>query len=194
MFRPRIFNGNDNADVVELGIVPACIDFTDEVNGSMLFVDCGTLGDDVEDAEDRDENQTQAVNTLAIGEQEKKEEYFDKIHVGFWDGTYIKYHPQMPHPYVDRHEVRPDNTYTYNMYSMRLAGKEMATTRTTHFFVNQQRKFTFSFLADTVPDVHSIFLIHGKKYLAEKITATFSAETGRSRVLKIVCYQMFTLS
>ena len=104
MFRPRIFNGNDNADVVELGIVPACIDFTDSVNGSMLFVDCGTLGDDVEDAEDRDENQTQAVNTLAIGEQEKKEEYFDKIHVGFWDGTYIKYHPQMPHPYVDRHE------------------------------------------------------------------------------------------
>ena len=194
MFRPRIFNGNDNADVVELGIVPACIDFTDEVNGSMLFVDCGTLGDDVEDAEDRDENQTQAVNTLAIGEQEKKEEYFDKIHVGFWDGTYIKYHPQMPHPYVDRHEVKPDNTYTYNMYSMRLAGKEMATTRTTHFFVNQQRKFTFSFLADTVPDVHSIFLIHGKKYLAEKITATFSAETGRSRVLKIVCYQMFTLT
>ena len=80
------------------------------------------------------------------------------------------------------------------MYSMRLTGKEMATTRTTHFFVNQQRKFTFSFLADTVPDVHSIFIIHGKKYLAEKITATFSAETGMSQLMKIVCYEAYNLS
>ena len=191
VFRPRIWNANDNAEVVELGIVPACIDFTDNEHGSMLFVECGTLGDDEEDAEDRDENQTQAVNTLAIGEKEKKEEYFDKIHVGFWDGTYMKYHPQMPHPYVDRHEVKPDNTYTENLYSMRLAGKEMPTTRESHFWVNQQRKFTFSFLSDTVPDVRSIFLIHGKKYLAEKITATFSAETGMSQLMKMVCYQVF---
>ena len=194
VFRPRIWNANDNAEVVELGIVPACIDFTDNEHGSMLFVECGTLGDDEEDAEDRDENQTQAVNTLAIGEKEKKEEYFDKIHVGFWDGTYMKYHPQMPHPYVDRHEVKPDNTYTENLYSMRLAGKEMPTTRESHFWVDQQRKFTFSFLSDTVPDVRSIFLIHGKKYLAEKITATFSAETGMSQLMKMVCYQVFDLS
>lgn len=191
MFRPRIMNGSDNADVVELGIVPACIDFTDNEHGSMLFVDCGTLGDDEENAEDRDENQTQAVNTLANGEKEKKEEYFDKIHVGFWDGTYMKYHPQMPHPYVDRHEVKPDNTYTANAYSMRLAGNEVPATRVSHFWVNQQRKFTFSFLSDTVPDVRSIFLIHGKKYLAEKITATFSAETGMSQLMKMVCYQVF---
>ena len=194
MFRPRVFNGNENADVVELGIVPACIDHTDSTNGDMIFVECGTLGDDEEDAEDRDENQTQSVNTLISGEKEKKEEYFDKIHVAFWDGTYLKYHPLMPHPYIDRHEIKPDNSYTYNLYSMRLTGKEMASARTRHFYVNQQHKFTFSFLSDTVPDVHSIFLIHGKKYLAEKITATFSAETGRSRVLKIVCYQMFTLT
>jgi hypothetical protein len=193
MFRPRIMNGNDNADVVELGIVPACLDFTDATNGTMLFVDCGTLGDDEENAEDRDENQTQAVNTLAIGEKEKKEEYFDKIHVGFWDGTYMKYHPQMPHPYVDRHEVKPDNTYTRNMYSMRLTGKNMPITRESHFWVNQQRKFTFSFLSDTVPDVRSIFLIHGKKYLAEKITATLSDE-GVSQLKKMTCYQMFDLS
>jgi hypothetical protein len=115
--------------------------------------------------------------------------------VGFWDGTYMKYHPQMPHPYVDRHEVKPDNTYTANSYSMRLAGDEVPATRESHFWVNQQRKFTFSFLSDTVPDVRSIFLIHGKKYLAEKITATFSADTGEmSQLKKMVCYQVFELS
>ena len=190
MFGQRIFNLRENAEVVELGIVPACIDYTDDTHGDMLFVECGTLGDDEEDAEDRDENQSLAVNTLAAGEKEKKDEFFDKLHVAFWDGTYMKYHPQMPHPYVDKHEIKPDNTYTWNNYSMRLAGKMVPASRKTKYKVNQQRKFTFSFLSDTIPDVRSIFLIHGKKYLAEKITATFSAETGMSQLMKMVCYQI----
>ena len=191
MFGPRVMNGDDNAEVAELGIVPACIDHTDDAHGDMLFVECGTLGDDEEDAEDRDENQTQPVNTLIAGEKEKKNEYFDKIYVGFWDGTYLKYHPKMPHPYVDRHEIKPDNTYTYNQYSMRLTTTERPSIRRTNFWVNQRRKYTFSFLSDTVPEVRSIFLIHGKRYLAEKITATFSAETGMSQLMKIVCYEAY---
>jgi hypothetical protein len=176
--------------VVELGIVPACIDHTDNTRGDMLFVECGTLGDDEEDAEDKDENQTQAVNTIAVGEKEKKEEFFDKIYVAFWDGTYGKFHPQMPRPYVDRHEIKPDNTYTRNNWSMRLAGSDTPFSNKTKYRVDQQRKFTFSFLSDTIPDVRSIFLIHGKRYMAEKITATFSAETGMSQLLKMVCYRL----
>ncbi len=191
MFGPRLMNPDDNAEVKELGIVPACIDHTDDAHGDMLFVECGTLGDDEEDAEDRDENQTQPVNTLIAGEKEKKNEYFDKIYVGFWDGTYMKYHPKMPHPYVDKHEIKPDNTYTYNQYSMRLTTTQRPSTRRTNFWVDQRRKYTFSFLSDTVPEVRSIFLIHGKKYLAEKITATLSAETGVSQVMKIVCYRAY---
>ena len=191
MFGPRVMNGDDNAEVAELGIVPACIDHTDDAHGDMLFVECGTLGDDEEDAEDRDENQTQPVNTLIAGEKEKKNEYFDKIYVAFWDGTYLKYHPKMPHPYVDKHEIKPDNTYTYNQYSMRLTTTERPSIRRTNFWVNQRRKYTFSFLSDTVPEVRSIFLIHGKRYLAEKITATFSAETGMSQLMKIVCYEAY---
>ena len=190
MFGPRMFNYRENAEVAELGIVPACIDYTDDTHGDMLFVECGTLGDDEEDAEDRDENQSQAVNTLAAGDKEQKEEFFDKIYVAFWDGTYLKYHPQMPHPYVDRHEIKPDNTYTSNSYSMRLAGKGIPTSRTAKYNINQQRKYTFSFLSDAIPDVRSIFLIHGKKYLAEKISATFSAETGMSHLLKMTCYRL----
>lgn len=73
---------------------------------------------------------------------------------------------------------------------MRLYGSESPDSRTTKYRINQQRKFTFSFLADSIPDVRSVFLIHGKKYLAEKITATFSAETGMSQLLKMVCYRM----
>ena len=190
MFGPRNSNNHENAEVVELGIVPACIDYTDSTNGDMVFVECGTLGDDTENAEDKDENQTQAVNTLAIGERDKKEEFFDKIHVAFWDGNYKQYHPQMPRPYIDRHEILPDNTYSPHSCSMRLTGSQSPFSARVRYSVNQQRKFTFSFLSDNIPNVRSIFLIHGKKYLAEKITATFSAETGMSQLLKMVCYRL----
>ncbi|MBR6031730.1 MAG: hypothetical protein IKP36_07205 [Bacteroidaceae bacterium] len=78
MFGPRLMNPDDNAEVTELGIVPACIDHTDDAHGDMLFVECGTLGDDEEDAEDRDENQTQPVNTLIAGEKEKKKTRYFK--------------------------------------------------------------------------------------------------------------------
>ena len=186
---PRIKNKSEKAEVVELGIVPACIDHTDNLNGDMLFVECGTLGNDDED-DDNDENQTQAVNTLKAGENQKKEEYFDKIYVAFWDGTYMKYHPKMPHPYIDKYEFNQDNVLLRNQWSMRLTGTNTPFSAKTHYEINQQRKFTFSFLSDTIPDVRSIFLIHGKKYLAEKITATFSAETGMSQLLKMVCYRL----
>ena len=189
-FGPNIINRSENAETVELGIVPACIDNTDNTNGDMLFIECGTLGDDYEDAEDKDENQTQAVNTITIGEKQKKEEFFDKIYVAFWDGQWLKYHPHMPRPYIDRYEMKPDNTVSYNSYSMRLRGNVTPFSRRTKYKVNQQRKFTFSFLSDTIPDVRSIFIIHGKRYIAEKITATFSAEAGMSQLLKMTAYRL----
>ena len=96
----------------------------------------------------------------------------------------------MPHPYIDKHEFTQDNTYYNNNYSMRLEGSLIPFSRRAKYQVEQRRKFTFSFLSDSIPDVRSIFLIHGKKYLAEKITATFSAETGMSQLLKMVCYRM----
>ena len=86
--------------------------------------------------------------------------------------------------------MKPDNTVSYNSYSMRLRGNVTPFTRRTKYKVNQQRKFTFSFLSDTIPDVRSIFIIHGKRYMAEKITATFSAETGMSQLLKMTAYRL----
>ena len=48
-------------------------------------------------------------------------------------------------------------------------------------------KTTFKFLADTIPDVRSLFIIRGKRYVCEKLTATF-AENCMSQVLKGVFY------
>lgn len=103
----------------------------------MVFLKCGTYGDDT----DEDVNQTQAVKTLAAGEKEK-EEYLDKLYVGFWNEQWLHWYPKMPHPIM-------------------------------------------------IPNVRSIFLIHGKKYLVEKLTATFSADKGKMlQLLKMDAYRI----
>mgnify|MGYP007101858435 FL=1 len=169
-----------------MGIVPVCIDETGDYYGDLVFIECGTYGDDTEE----DVNQTQAVNTLTAGEKDKKEEYFDKLYVGFWNGQWLNWYPHMPHPIIDPVEVRGATWHTWE-YSMRLHGKYADSTRTATHNIDQSRKYTFQFLADEIPNVRSIFLIHGKKYLAEKITATFSADSGgMSQLLKMDAYRL----
>lgn len=49
--------------------------------------------------------------------------------------------------------------------------------------INPFQKYTFKFISDTLPDVRSLFYIKGKKYVCEKITASFS-DLGMSEMLK----------
>lgn len=188
-FGKRIIDDREDAEVTEISIVPACIDNTDSTHGDLIFVECGEYGDDIIDAEDTDQNQTPVMNILADGEKDKKEEYFDKLYVAFYDGYYNRYAPYHPRPQIDPIEVTPDNILTSSHYSMRLSGGYAPEIRTSAHKVDHTQKFTFTFIADAVPDVRSIFLIHGKKYLAEKITATIS-ENGLSQQMKMVAYRL----
>ncbi len=185
-FGPRIHPDYKDAEVREMKIVPACIDETTLALGDMIFVDCGDLGDDT--GADSDENQTISVNIINNGDS-KREEFFDKLYVAFWPDNIFYYYPSAPHPFVDSVEVLPDNTSKYNPYNLRLTSKEAFNYRQTQHEVDASVKYTFSFLSDTIPDVHSIFYIHGKKYLAEKITATFT-ESGMQQLLKMTAYRM----
>lgn len=188
MFAPRIYNTREDAEMLEMGIVPACIDNTDKAHGDMIFIECGTLGDDSEN-ENVEDYQSPAVKTLAAGEKEKKDEYFDKLFVAFWDGNATQYFPACPRPYIDKYEVKQNNTLIVHPGSLRLSGPESSSQRAIEYRVDQSKKFTFSFLSDTIPDVRSIFFVHGKRYLAEKITCSFS-ETGMSKLLKMVAYRI----
>ena len=201
VFGPRIEGSEENAKFTELNIVPVCIDHCDNIVGDCVFLECGSYGD----VEDSDENQPRAVNVLIDGEPEKKEEYFDKLYVGFWNGVRDVQRstntskPYYPIPWIDNYWISQDNLMGLLHHdeqedaSMRLKGPEVNHMAFTKHKVDQSIKFTFKFLVKDgkLPDIQSIFLIHGKKYLAEKITATFT-EDGMSQLVKMVAYRLIT--
>lgn len=153
------------------------------------------------DVTEEKSHQTFITNRLSNGEQQKQEEYFSKLYVGFWDGTYIQNRSTQDHyypiPMVDNYYIdmfsnlytSPSNTL--HDFSMRLQRGYMNRKHQVKNRIDQSVKFTFQFIAKdgNIPDVQSIFYIHGKKYLAEKITATFS-EDGMSQLLKMVAYRV----
>lgn len=49
--------------------------------------------------------------------------------------------------------------------------------------IDTKQKTTFKFLSDTIPNPRAMFLIRGKRYLCEKVTATFT-ENGMSQLIK----------
>ena len=49
--------------------------------------------------------------------------------------------------------------------------------------IDTQKKDTFKFISDTLPNPRAVFLINGKRFLCEKLTATFT-ESGLSHLLK----------
>lgn len=195
-FGPRLEGSEEDARFKEISIVPVCIDHCSTTIGDCVFLECGSYGD----VEDGDENQTLAVNALNDGEPEKKEEFFDKLYVGFWNGNpyaqAVKGQRYYPIPWIDNFWVSQDHELTRLHYeydedaSMRLTGQVNKLAKTKHK-IDQTKKFTFKFLVEdgNIPDVQSVFIIHGKKYLAEKITATFDEE-GMSQLVKMLAYRV----
>ena len=230
-----------DADDVEINIVPAWIDYTDDDLGPCLFLECGEMGSAESWLEETDENgntsggfnpdssggsfggggrrvrssgssfgrgaadddtdynsgalaQTNAGRAIAKGEQGKNDAYFDKLYVGFWSGRVYGTQDRLPHPMVDKIEVNDDFTVTYSTHSLRInqeqeKDKDGIPLKYT-FDIDNKKKYTFSFLADEIPDPRAIFYIEGSKYVCEKITATFHEGSGKSQLLKGVFYKL----
>lgn len=189
VFGPRIVDSREGAECLEIKIVPACIDNTDSEHGDVIFVECGTMENGDSADLDDDDIETQIVNVIKAGEKEKKEEYFDKLYVAFWDGEYLRQGTRLPYPCIDSYEITIDSAKVTHTYNMRLAGNLANGMRIPKFNIDVTKKFTFSFLSNDIPNVRSVFVIRGKMYLAEKITATIS-ENGLSQQMKMVAYRL----
>ena len=163
----------DSDNEIELSCVPVRIDETDDSHGWCLFLDPSGFNES-EDIDDDGIRQPMAYSALLKGEPDSQAEYYDKIYLSYWDGHSVNddYKPYLEHkmppcPAADeRFSLR-------NRYRGYLSGIK----------VSPYEKTKFSWIDTTIPDVRAIFHINGRRYLCEKITATFT-ENGMSQLLK----------
>lgn len=200
LFGGRIVDDSEDADEVEIEFVPAWIDETEDKYGRLLFLSFSGYDEnestttswshdpDIRKSEiDATLYQPFALQALAAGERTKKAEYYDRIYVAWWDGAGIPSNGQLPHPYAEDIEILPDwSNYINVHFNMRISGRSKGT-NTYIKSIDPKQKTTFKFIAENIPNPRSIFHIKGKRYLCEKITATFT-ESGMSQLLKSVMY------
>ena len=191
LFGGRIVNDDEDANQVEIEFVPAWIDDTDDKYGRVLFLSFSAYDEDTSSTGE-DESQypfakTISLSSLEAGEKEKKAEYYDRIYVGWFDGSNHFVGNHLPYPNVEDIAIADDwSNFAYVHFSLRINDRKIKRGQITHN-IEPNMKTTFKFIADNIPDVRSVFLIRGKRYICEKITATFT-ENGMSQLLKGVFY------
>lgn len=193
----RIVDNSEEADTIEVEFVPARIDDTDATYGKSLFLsfsgyddaDGPTYGGGrEEDPNNYGFRNSLPIYTLEAGEQSKQSEYYDRIYIAWWDGAGDATEwGKLPHPYVENILVM-DNFSNYRRahFSLRLNHMQMMSGGKS-YDIEPTQKTTFKFLSDTIPDVRALYIIRGKRYICEKLTATFT-ENGMSQLIKGVFY------
>lgn len=189
LFGGRIVNDDEDAEKVEIEFVPAWIDQTEGKYGRLLFLSFSgydeedQLPEDEEAAEKFPFRQTLTVSTLTSGEKDKKAEYYDKIYIGWYDGSNYFRGTHLPYPNVDNVIIADDwSNFYFAHFSLRMNDKASSIGKIIHK-IDPKVKTTFKFLSDTIPDVRAVFHIRGRRYLCEKITATFT-DDGMSQLMK----------
>ena len=192
LFGGRIVDTSEDAPKTEIEFVPVRIDETDSArNEWTMFLNPsgydGPTSGRTDSTKSEDEfDLPNPLRWLKAGEKQKAAEFYDRIYIGWWDGALSADH-RLPHPYAEDIEIPADwSTPRLLHFSLRLNDRNVNRLRKV-YKVAPEKKTTFKFLASSVPDVRALFLINGKRFICEKITATFT-EQGMSQLLKGVFY------
>lgn len=164
------------APTQEIDFVPVRIDSTDD-RGPVIFLSPSAFQESGTQDPDAPIDETPVIAALKKGEKTQTTEYYDRIYLGWWDGSYV-YEGKQPAPYPDDIILFDDWSYVKRKCALPLRSRICRNVQ-----IDPRRKRTFKFLADSIPDVRAIFFIKGKRYVCEKITATFT-ENGMSQLLK----------
>ena len=191
LFGGRIASEDEDAEQVEIEFVPAWVDDTEEKYGRVLFLSFSGYDEDTNTTSENDKDhpfqQTHTVSSLEAGEKEKKSEYYDCIYIGWYDGSNYYQGSHLPYPNVENIVIADDwSNFSYAHFSLRINDRQIRRGQIIHN-IEPKMKTTFKFIADNIPDVRSVFLIRGKRYVCEKMTATFT-ENGMSQLIKGVFY------
>lgn len=159
-----------------LDFVPARLE--DSGNG-LILTDAASI-DESEDTDLTGMSYLQFI--IDQGEFKRAPVRYDKIYVGYWDGT-IPQPGLTPHPYVYDLEINYGwDGYVQHHYSLRLNDKSGMGSWRHQIDMTQKRKVSFLLDGTDIPNPRAVFNIRGKRYICEKITATFT-ENGMSQLL-----------
>jgi hypothetical protein len=189
IFGDRRITPGENEKVQEIKMVPAWLDETDDEHGFMLFLQMAGY-DETDDADVQEGEDVEMVNPvplamIAQGEKQGVTEYYDKIYLAYWDGNIPQ--NEVPMPWVD--SVMVDAQWRYRTFPSSLRFDGLTAVPFPQYDVDLKQKYTFSFLADRIPNPRAVFHINGFRYLCEKITATLT-ENGMSRKMKFQGYRL----
>ncbi len=186
--------GTDIEDAEELEFVPVCIDYTEEKFGDVAFLSFSSYNEsssnmtasgvsvNILSSTDEDEFQkTGLQQMIESGEKESPTEYYDVINLGSYWGYYKS--GILPYPLASSVTFNTDGTPAA-VYEKSLRINDACNPRWSPFYnIDRTRKVTFKFLSADIPNPRALFYIRGRRYICEKITATFS-EDGMSQLLK----------
>lgn len=190
LFGSGVVDGDDS-DKEEIEFCPVCLS-TATVSGNdigyLIFLSFNPMEDssisDTVDPGDRSSiRQTSFVQSIEAGEKEGKgSAYYDVIYVAFWSGE-IPRPGKEPYPLIDPVHVRVDWVAVHQgLPDLRLHGSAYGYEQQIPM-IDKRKKFNFSWLSGEIPNPRAIYHIRGKRYVCEKITATFT-EHGMSQLLK----------
>lgn len=183
---------SDDTDTEEIEFCPVCISDTyvspDDDMGYMMSLSFSSMAEDSSSdlADIRDQSaihQISFVDAIIAGHKDSKgSAYYDVVYVAFWDGAKPKEGAQ-PYPFLDPVTVRQEWTIVRpHIPDIRISGSDNSY-GTQIPMIDSRKKYKFSWLANEIPNPRATFFIKGKKYICEKITATFT-ENGMSQLLK----------
>ena len=186
---------DDEDDATTINIVPATIEDTEK--GECVYLTIGDL--DNEDAVSEEALDTSAVRKysqlIEAGEDDESQEYLSNMCAAIaWqensaDNEGKHYCPIIDNVYAMKRDFNAGYWHGFDINGFRLSQNRAYTAEIGFNDIDTTQKYTFKFISDTLPNVRSIFIIQGKRYVAEKITATFT-ENGMSSLIKGVFYRV----
>lgn len=209
-FGEKVVSEDKDAKTIELEFVPACIDFTDGTYGFTLFNSPGSFSENSKsyNAYQSLEEMMNAPDTSTsdetsggnhrgsggaqdvISEDEfnmEKQEYYDRIFIGWWDGS-IQFNKMNPFPNISEVLAVNINQVIINDFSLSIASDDSPFVKYSKN-IDTTVRYNINFLTENLPSPRSIYLIKGKRYVCEKLTATMT-ERGMSSLVKGVFWRL----
>lgn len=198
----NVFEDSGDGEEYEMGIVPTwidrCFDSSNNDLGECIFLEPGDYSEPVPEEETDYEKYWTLIKERLDSYEENGglPEYNTNLFVAFWKGLIPMLDPnKLFCPAITNIPLFLD--YVKDGYPLYAVSSGLSLQLRSPLMnaginipnIDQTRKYKFQWLSNSLPKVESVFIIHGRKFMCSKITATFT-EDGMSQKLKGEFYRV----